>query len=445
MDISNQPKNTNLDLIAMALREFEPQFGVPTFACGNHWNSFKRYILIVTDTHYISLVAKDAKLAEAVAFTDITKVETVLDTLRISSANKGGITHKLDKADRQQILDALAAHGISPTGVKDLIQETKDLLHESKTELSQLWTETKEELSQVVDQAKAEWSGVKPQSEFLDTPSATSAESSSGISELWLISMNPINQVKVVKLVRELTRKSLADAKKFSENLPAVVMTSTSVMELNKAAEQFQQLGSTCDVRAASAITTVNAGATTSTGSGLPPDARVAIDYGRVVCNEKLGRMRIQVYENGYVSINGGTPERLLSVKGDADVSKKTGPGRFVAGSAAFIATGGLFTNQSNTMRGNVYLYINTDIQSHAISVDLTGTTKYENPVAVMNKIVGACERVLHVNAIQQVPASVQTPSDVDVTAQLEKLASLHQSGVLTDEEFAAAKAKILG
>jgi hypothetical protein len=32
-----------------------------------------------------------------------------------------------------------------------------------------------------------------------------------------------------------------------------------------------------------------------------------------------------------------------------------------------------------------------------------------------------------------------------DSTAQLQKLAALHTQGVLTDEEFAAAKAKILG
>jgi glucan-binding YG repeat protein len=35
-------------------------------------------------------------------------------------------------------------------------------------------------------------------------------------------------------------------------------------------------------------------------------------------------------------------------------------------------------------------------------------------------------------------------PQD-DATAQLENLAQLHKQGVLTDEEFAAAKAKILG
>jgi membrane protease subunit (stomatin/prohibitin family) len=35
--------------------------------------------------------------------------------------------------------------------------------------------------------------------------------------------------------------------------------------------------------------------------------------------------------------------------------------------------------------------------------------------------------------------------AEEDETAQLQKLAELHTQGVLTDEEFAAAKAKILG
>ena len=36
-------------------------------------------------------------------------------------------------------------------------------------------------------------------------------------------------------------------------------------------------------------------------------------------------------------------------------------------------------------------------------------------------------------------------PPEEDPTAQLAKYAQLHEQGVLTDEEFAAAKAKILG
>jgi hypothetical protein len=38
----------------------------------------------------------------------------------------------------------------------------------------------------------------------------------------------------------------------------------------------------------------------------------------------------------------------------------------------------------------------------------------------------------------------VEQPPQVDLTAELQRLADLHNSGVLTDEEFAAAKQKLL-
>jgi hypothetical protein len=44
----------------------------------------------------------------------------------------------------------------------------------------------------------------------------------------------------------------------------------------------------------------------------------------------------------------------------------------------------------------------------------------------------------------QYAPEPPEAPED-DSTAQLQNLAALHTQGVLTDEEFAAAKAKILG
>ena len=44
----------------------------------------------------------------------------------------------------------------------------------------------------------------------------------------------------------------------------------------------------------------------------------------------------------------------------------------------------------------------------------------------------------------QQYAQEAPAPED-DSTAQLQNLAALHTQGVLTDEEFAAAKAKILG
>jgi membrane protease subunit (stomatin/prohibitin family) len=44
-----------------------------------------------------------------------------------------------------------------------------------------------------------------------------------------------------------------------------------------------------------------------------------------------------------------------------------------------------------------------------------------------------------------QVQQQAAAPPAKDVTAELQKLADLHKSGVLTDEEFAAMKKKLLG
>ncbi|MFD4293785.1 SHOCT domain-containing protein [Rhodococcus sp. NPDC058532] len=47
--------------------------------------------------------------------------------------------------------------------------------------------------------------------------------------------------------------------------------------------------------------------------------------------------------------------------------------------------------------------------------------------------------------AYQQPPAPAAAPAEDDIIAKLEQLGKLHASGVLTDDEFAAAKAKLLG
>ena len=47
--------------------------------------------------------------------------------------------------------------------------------------------------------------------------------------------------------------------------------------------------------------------------------------------------------------------------------------------------------------------------------------------------------------AMQGVDQAAAAPAADDPFDQIEKLSKLHESGALTDEEFAAAKAKILG
>ena len=51
-------------------------------------------------------------------------------------------------------------------------------------------------------------------------------------------------------------------------------------------------------------------------------------------------------------------------------------------------------------------------------------------------------------NAAQAQPAEAPAPAPApapDATAELQKLADMHTQGLLTDDEFAAAKARLLG
>jgi membrane protease subunit (stomatin/prohibitin family) len=47
--------------------------------------------------------------------------------------------------------------------------------------------------------------------------------------------------------------------------------------------------------------------------------------------------------------------------------------------------------------------------------------------------------------AQQQAAAAPAAPAEDDPMAEVQKLAEMHTAGILTDEEFAAAKAKALG
>jgi hypothetical protein len=48
-------------------------------------------------------------------------------------------------------------------------------------------------------------------------------------------------------------------------------------------------------------------------------------------------------------------------------------------------------------------------------------------------------------DAMAQQPAPAAAPAEPDLNAQLTQIAQLHDSGILTDEEFAAKKAQLLG
>jgi hypothetical protein len=56
-----------------------------------------------------------------------------------------------------------------------------------------------------------------------------------------------------------------------------------------------------------------------------------------------------------------------------------------------------------------------------------------------------AGERRAQAAAEQQAAAPAAAPASTDTAAEIQKLADLHASGALTDEEFSAMKKKLLG
>ena len=166
--------------------------------------------------------------------------------------------------------------------------------------------------------------------------------------------------------------------------------------------------------------------------------------YGNVLIIEKFAKKKIKIFENGYVSVDGKSPEKLVSAEGSADVTKKSGAGRAVGGVAAFAVAGPLFVGSSNNRRGDVYLTLNTESQVYALSIDLQNAHSAENPVEVMNKILATCKRVIAVNDVRNLIPN-EVPAGPDLASQLSSLNDLFQSGVLSEEEFNSAKAKILG
>lgn len=165
--------------------------------------------------------------------------------------------------------------------------------------------------------------------------------------------------------------------------------------------------------------------------------------HGAVLAKETFSGKTVQIFQNGYVKVSGplsrNAPiERLISISDDANITKKTGLGRGLG----FVATGGLNMLSSNK-RGDIYLTIVTDQQTHLLHVE--APPAWEMKAA--KKLAGAALRVTpetenSPTTDQSVPPVGVPPvgSLVSPAERLRQLASLHAEGLLSDEEFAAKR-----
>jgi hypothetical protein len=119
----------------------------------------------------------------------------------------------------------------------------------------------------------------------------------------------------------------------------------------------------------------------------------------------------------------------------NADVPKKTGLGRGIVA----VASGGLNLFSSN-MRGDINVTLVTDATTHLIHVSPPSESSLKTARKIEATGQALISRLTNSNASQSTGNSSS-----DLASQLTKLVELHAAGVLTDEEFANAKAKIIG
>lgn len=223
--------------------------------------------------------------------------------------------------------------------------------------------------------------------------------------------------------------------------------------------------------------------------------AEYAEAAGRLVTSGVFGTSTVEIYENGYVRIaswgeglSAATPkavdkktpyEKLHSIKftqpedetstGSSGLEEAVGPavakllkgGRgLIKASAPGMAAAGIAHIASNAARKS-FLTVVTDRQIHTLanqttnSVGLKTSNKGHNDVGRALEVAG--NAVLGVGGVepQSVVTALTVAAEPTLTAapkpmaptlsdRLRELADLHKDGILSQEEFAAAKAKLL-
>jgi len=165
-------------------------------------------------------------------------------------------------------------------------------------------------------------------------------------------------------------------------------------------------------------------------------------NYGNRVASEGFGNYQIKIFSDGYIQISKGLGlfkgqvEKLLQIECEAQITKKTGLGRGIAGIVT-LGANQMVPNQ----RGNLILTVTTDKEVHVLMVDFP-TPDY---IKSMNKLVAVGKSVINKGATSVVAEVPQVaPNSQSLAQQIKELSELRDSGVINEKEFESAKRKLL-
>jgi hypothetical protein len=229
-------------------------------------------------------------------------------------------------------------------------------------------------------------------------------------------------------------------ATEVAPNIPALQLRELNPAELQAKAEAK----AVAKERDRAAIAAYKASPAAANSRKASPSKGLAVNRGRKVMGAMIqngmGISNVSIYDGGYVKI-GGKFEKLRGISGDTQVNKKTGLGRSVATLATFATIAPGFNLLSPGQRGRISMVIVTDKRTHLFATDQVN----EAAVAAYQKLVGAGSAVLQQIQLSQLSAAPPVVSDFDLGLQLKQISELHIQGILSNEEFTAAKAKLLG
>jgi len=173
---------------------------------------------------------------------------------------------------------------------------------------------------------------------------------------------------------------------------------------------------------------------------------------GEMVADEMFGFKTIKIYQKCYVRVgllatSKAPLERLISIEASSDVQKKTGIGR---GAAAVVTAG--YSLASSNKRGDVYLIIVTDRKTYALHEDppTAGNLRVSKTLEAAGKAaILASTDIYHsweTSPAEDEDSRPERADDGGLSApdRLRRLKSLHEEGLLTDEEFTELKGRVL-
>jgi hypothetical protein len=167
---------------------------------------------------------------------------------------------------------------------------------------------------------------------------------------------------------------------------------------------------------------------------------------GSLIAKKQFGFATVQFYSNGYVSVKNSLPQKLVSIEAGNNTTAKTLPGRAITQGLLAPITGGLSLMTGAVaprLRGTLSLIIVTEVTAHSLVVE----TPMDAFVKAMYEIEGIGKALIAKNSSVGSDADSSkrdTSRESTLGQQIKELSELHESGVITDQEFAAAKAKLL-